>query len=416
MISDHKDDFFGMPVVDFDYEIDEEGDGEDDEGDDDEEGGAGGFRRFEFSDDKSNKFWEIKLEGESFTVRFGRIGTAGQEQTKDFDDDEKARKEYDKLIKEKTGKGYEEVGGNGDDDEGGDDAENFDPNFDPEKTIYRIGCTYDEAESGDDVWVRKFKAYLKQPGASKTVGLSVGAWGSVGEGDDSASVIEALVNASSKLPNLKYLFLGDIVSEESEISWINQTDVSPLLIAFSNLEHFGVRGGEGLSLGTMNHAKLRSLVLEAGGLPNSVISEVINSKLPNLEHLEFWFGSGNYGGDVTVEDLRPLLFDDRFPKLKYLGLRNAEIADGIAQELKGAPIMNRIAVLDMSMGTLTDQGGQALLDNPAITRLKKLDLHYHFMSNEMMEQFKALGIDVDLEDKQDYDPNDEWSRYCAVSE
>jgi predicted DNA-binding WGR domain protein len=42
------------------------------------------MRRFKFRDDKSAKFWSIDLQGKSFTVRFGKIGTAGQTQTKDF--------------------------------------------------------------------------------------------------------------------------------------------------------------------------------------------------------------------------------------------------------------------------------------------------------------------------------------------
>lgn len=69
--------------------------------------------RYEFSDGKSSKFWEIDLSGTSFTVKFGRIGTTGQEQTKAFTSAELARKEHDKLVAEKTKKGYEMVGGTG---------------------------------------------------------------------------------------------------------------------------------------------------------------------------------------------------------------------------------------------------------------------------------------------------------------
>jgi len=67
-------------------------------------------RHFEFSDGKSEKFWEIELEGSSFTVRFGKAGAAGQTQTKTFDSEAKAKKEYDKLVAEKVGKGYVEQG------------------------------------------------------------------------------------------------------------------------------------------------------------------------------------------------------------------------------------------------------------------------------------------------------------------
>ena len=67
--------------------------------------------RYEYTDDKSNKFWEIEMSGTEVTTRWGKIGTDGQEKTKDFGSEEKAQKEYDKLVEEKTKKGYELVGG-----------------------------------------------------------------------------------------------------------------------------------------------------------------------------------------------------------------------------------------------------------------------------------------------------------------
>ncbi|MBI5497019.1 MAG: WGR domain-containing protein [Deltaproteobacteria bacterium] len=69
------------------------------------------MRRFEFVEGTSSKFWCIDLQGTSFTVTFGRIGTAGQSQSKTFATPEKARAEHDKLVAEKVKKGYSEVGG-----------------------------------------------------------------------------------------------------------------------------------------------------------------------------------------------------------------------------------------------------------------------------------------------------------------
>jgi len=67
-------------------------------------------RHFEFKDDKSSKFWEITQAGDSVTVRYGKTGTTGQSQTKSFADDSAAAKHMEKLIAEKTGKGYVELG------------------------------------------------------------------------------------------------------------------------------------------------------------------------------------------------------------------------------------------------------------------------------------------------------------------
>jgi uncharacterized protein (TIGR02996 family) len=67
------------------------------------------MRTFQFSDAKSHKFWNIDVQGSTFTVTFGKIGTAGQTQTKSFPSAEKAQAEADKLVREKTGKGYTET-------------------------------------------------------------------------------------------------------------------------------------------------------------------------------------------------------------------------------------------------------------------------------------------------------------------
>lgn len=74
---------------------------------------TGGTRRFEFAEGGSSKFWEITLDGDSHTVRFGKIGTPGQEKTKTFGSASEAQKDAEKLVGEKTKKGYAEVGGGG---------------------------------------------------------------------------------------------------------------------------------------------------------------------------------------------------------------------------------------------------------------------------------------------------------------
>ncbi len=68
------------------------------------------MRRFELIEGKSSKFWEIEREGCEYTVRYGRIGTSGQSLSKTAASEERAQAEVDKLIREKTGKGYAEVG------------------------------------------------------------------------------------------------------------------------------------------------------------------------------------------------------------------------------------------------------------------------------------------------------------------
>jgi DNA ligase-1 len=66
-------------------------------------------RYFELVDGNSAKFWEISSSGNDVTVRFGRIGTNGQSQTKTFSDSDAAARHAEKLIGEKTAKGYGET-------------------------------------------------------------------------------------------------------------------------------------------------------------------------------------------------------------------------------------------------------------------------------------------------------------------
>jgi predicted DNA-binding WGR domain protein len=65
-------------------------------------------RTFIYTDDKSSKFWAIETDGVAFTVTFGKTGTDGQKSEKSFASDAECQKAADKLIAEKTKKGYVE--------------------------------------------------------------------------------------------------------------------------------------------------------------------------------------------------------------------------------------------------------------------------------------------------------------------
>ena len=282
------------------------------------------------------------------------------------------------------------------------------------KKAWKIGYgaeNYDAEEPLSSVLGR----FVKEKGVESVTALVIGAWQEVGSGTSSADLVEALVAAKAKFPNLKALFFGDITMEESEISWINQSDMAPLFAAYPKLEHLRVRGGQGLRLGTLRHGHLQSLIVETGGLPATVVNQVASADLPALTHLELWLGEENYGADWTMKQLAPVIEGRGFGKLEYLGLRDSEKADEIAEAVAKSPVLGRIKTLDLSLGTLGDKGGEALLASPSIKKLKKLDLHHHYLSDGVMKKFKKLGIEVDLEDQQEADGED-GDRYIAVGE
>ncbi len=66
-------------------------------------------RRFEYVEGTSSKFWEVENDGRQVQVRYGRIGTNGQTQTKSFTSETAAEEHRQKQIASKLAKGYSEL-------------------------------------------------------------------------------------------------------------------------------------------------------------------------------------------------------------------------------------------------------------------------------------------------------------------
>ncbi|TDB99240.1 STM4015 family protein [Actinomadura sp. 7K534] len=232
------------------------------------------------------------------------------------------------------------------------------------------------------------------------------------------AVRDALAERAGAFPALRALFFGEVTRREiPQFSWIAQTDVSPLLAAFPHLGEFVVRGADEMRFGgswgefklawnVSGHEELRRLTFQTHRLDPSVVRDVLSSDLPALEHLELYLGSAD-GDGASPEDLTRLLGGTAFPALKSLGLRNGQDTDSLVAALADAPVTRRLAVLDLSLGTLTDKGAGVLLDAPAFLGLDRLDLHHHHMSEEMTERvrgrFAAAGVGIDAGGRQEAD-------------
>ncbi len=274
----------------------------------------------------------------------------------------------------------------------------------------------------DDGWEQTFERFCSAVDTTRVRALIVGAWECVFDcGPD--DVIEALLAARDRLPALRALFLGDIVFEECELSWIVQTHVTGLLRGLPALEEFGVRGGTELAFQGLRHDNLRSLTVQTGGLPAGVVRGIGASDLPALEHLDVWLGTSSYGADCEPADLEGILSGTRLPRLRHLALRNSEIQDGVATALAAAPVVARLEVLDLSLGILSDEGATALLGGQPLTHLKKLDLHHHYIGEELRQRIRQTlepsGVEVDLGpgDGDSYEEDDGTVvRYVAAGE
>ncbi|MEU8279162.1 STM4015 family protein [Microbispora bryophytorum] len=263
-----------------------------------------------------------------------------------------------------------------------------------------------------------FDVLLTRVDTARVPALVIGGWEDC-YGTSSEQIVGLLADNAARFPGLRSLFLGAISSDEAEISWIQQSDVTPLLEAFPRLERLEVRGGTGLRLRPVRHESLRMLRFETGGLPAAVVRAVGACDLPALEHLELWLGEENYGGDATVADLAPILSGERLPALRHLGLQDSEIQDELAAAVACAPVVARLESLALSMGVLTDAGAEALLGGQPLTHLHTLDLHHHFLTDAMAARVtEALpGVEVDLSEQEEAEEDEgEIWRYVAVSE
>lgn len=296
--------------------------------------------------------------------------------------------------------------------------------FDPEKgiadakNVYRLRVDYDD----DNDLMYKLDAWANDPKVGDVTSLIIGMW-YPDVAEDSDQFVSKLIEIAPKMPNLTGLVWGDIDYEESEISWIENTDMGNLMMAFPKLEYFKVRGGNGLGFTGLKHDKLKKFKIETGGLGSDAIADIINAELPNLEVLNIWFGSEYYGFDGDAETIKPLIVGKAypemrypFPKLKELGLCNCEVTDDLAELMADGRLMfEQITTLDLSMGTMTNRGVEALVENELVSKLKKLDLSSNFIEDsDLVDQLRAKGIKVSATGQKE--PYDDDDYYVDVSE
>ncbi|MFI9330920.1 STM4015 family protein [Kitasatospora sp. NPDC052868] len=281
----------------------------------------------------------------------------------------------------------------------------------PGEAAWRIALAYDSADDFATVW----SAFLAEVDPAGVRALVIGPWwqNSYDALDDA---LDAVVRDAGRLPALRALFIGDVTYDECEISWLEMCDVTSALESFPQLEELRVRGGGKLGLRPVRHDRLRALGFEAGGLPSAVVRAVAGSELPALERLELWLGVDEYGGDSTIDDLAPLLDGTRFPALRHLGLQNSEYQDEIAAAVAHAPVVAQLDSLSLSMGMLGDEGAAALIEGQPLTHLRALDLHHHYLTEELQKRLQESlpGVAVDLGHANHEDDPEDW--YVAVAE
>lgn len=303
-------------------------------------------------------------------------------------------------------------------------------NWKLEKFDPQIGIT-DPVGTAYVVELDQFKILLQNPQANQVEALVCQMWDDYESYTQFSTFVDALFAAQEQLTSLKALYIGDGEEPEYMKSFLELSDISPILEAYPNLEVLQVRGSvHNLQISTPRHDHLKTFIVETLELNYEAIAQICALDLPALEYLELWIGL-SYIPDHTkipdhieidgifyilepteIDSLIPIVFDDLFPNLSYLGLRSSEYADRIASMVVQSPIIDRLKVLDMSMGTLTDEGAEALLNCPAINQLHTLNVAKNYLSTNMIQQLSQLNCRV-IAEPQDHEYGD---RYQALHE
>lgn len=270
-----------------------------------------------------------------------------------------------------------------------------------------ISCPSDDAdESATDI----LELLLRHPSGRFLHGLVIGFDGQPGD-----STLEDIVRmlAEQMVPSLRSLHLGDFAyPDESEMSWFNVGDLGELWPAVPRLQHLIVQGN--MTLGEIAHDTLETLELRTGCLPAAAARSVSAARLPALRHLEVWYGAEDYGGDASFLDVAPLLARHDLPQLRYLGLRNCEFTDEICDGIASARLLRQLETLDLSMGTMSDTGVDAMLAHAdAFKHLKTLDVSRSWISPDGIARLRALGPAIVDAGQQ---AGDDGRRYVSVGE
>lgn len=274
--------------------------------------------------------------------------------------------------------------------------------MDSEKTK-RYTYSYEDYEDGEKGAHTMTADILADPDFLALEELLIGDWGDAWE-KSCQPILDGIVEHADQFSHIRKLFLADMDYEECEVSWIIQGNYSKIWAALPNLNSLTIKGSTDLELGEICHEGLEELTIICGGLGTEVITAIQNAKLPNLKKLLLYIGVEDYGFEGNADTVKKLLEQADFPKLTYLGITDSEIQDELTKVVLESKFMGQLETLDLSLGTLTDQGGQLLLEEiPKWPNLKNLDVHYNYLSDEMAEKLNKLSLTVDTSEQNEPD-------------
>lgn len=227
--------------------------------------------------------------------------------------------------------------------------------------------------------------------------------------------------------DLPKLHLGD-VDRNIDMAHHMIGDVGkPISKAFPKLQRLKLHsseqtwrgGGVTFGISGLDLPELSELVIETCSMSKKRLGHLLAAKLPRLEKLEVWFGSENYGCDASIKSLTKILDGSAFPRVRHLGLCNAEFQNDIAIAMASAKISQQLESLDLSMGTMTEVGAEALIAGAKwFRKLTALKLDKNFLPMETVRAVrKAFPFaTADAQKEPDNSVAGETHYYVSVAE
>lgn len=242
----------------------------------------------------------------------------------------------------------------------------------------------------------------------------IGCWGDVSS-ESSQEIIDNIVVNKDRFSKIKSLFIGDINYYEYQVWDILQGDYTKFWEAMPQLEKLIIKGSQNLVLGNIIHVNLKHFEIICAGLPSSVIKDIKKAELPALETFLLDIGIDEYGFDGNMDNINSFLAESYFPNLKCIGFRESHYEDEIAGILFNSKYISQITTISLANGLLGDRGGQIVLDGLIkYPNIKKVDLHHHSMSANMLDQLEEFAcknnIEIDISECQKPDAKKRKSR------
>ncbi len=234
------------------------------------------------------------------------------------------------------------------------------------------------------------------------------------------SVLDALAKAKTPPPLVK-LHVGDFEYPDSiEMSWTSLGNFAKVWKVVPGLTHLEVQGGS-FKLGEIVLPELRTAAFRTGGLSAESMKSIGNATWPKLEKLVLWFGEEEYGFPSRggVKNIQPLLDGEGVPKLTELGLCNATFANELCAALPKSKIAKQLRRLDLSLGTMTDEGAAALAaGKSAFGKLESLNVNDNYPTDAAKKVLKGVATKVEFGEQREPDDwgDGELHRFASVGE